>query len=265
MSNLTSPQSNQQFNPPQFDSFYKNDEIDLRELFCALWSGKLWIIGFTLFCGLSAGLFAYIQPNVYQVSATFRIDADPYNFVESRGYNAGGQLAQEVNNSLPFLTSPQAKSAIADLSQQSIEQLNGLSISKGGESNIIVTKQSIFPERAFESVSLYTMNINTVLKANELEKVQSVIKATEPLIESQQGRVRDVIAEKYADLLFKQAILQSPTTKLVQVITEPVVPTIHVKPKRALIVVLGTLLGGMLGVAIVLIRFAFRREDNITE
>lgn len=34
------------------------------------------------------------------------------------------------------------------------------------------------------------------------------------------------------------------------------------KPKRALIAVLGTLLGGMLGVAIVLVRFAFRREDD---
>ncbi|RYU61820.1 LPS O-antigen chain length determinant protein WzzB [Aliivibrio finisterrensis] len=33
------------------------------------------------------------------------------------------------------------------------------------------------------------------------------------------------------------------------------------KPKHALIVVLGTLLGGMLGVAIVLVRFAFRKED----
>ncbi|WP_390904722.1 LPS O-antigen chain length determinant protein WzzB [Vibrio fluvialis] len=33
------------------------------------------------------------------------------------------------------------------------------------------------------------------------------------------------------------------------------------KPKRALIVVLGTLLGGMLGIAIVLIRFAFRKES----
>ena len=38
-------------------------------------------------------------------------------------------------------------------------------------------------------------------------------------------------------------------------------PTTRDKPKRALIVVLGTLLGGMLGVAIVLIRFAFRKED----
>lgn len=38
-------------------------------------------------------------------------------------------------------------------------------------------------------------------------------------------------------------------------------PITRDKPKRALIVVLGTLLGGMLGVAIVLIRFTFRKED----
>ncbi|WP_367987898.1 LPS O-antigen chain length determinant protein WzzB [Vibrio sp. NTOU-M3] len=34
------------------------------------------------------------------------------------------------------------------------------------------------------------------------------------------------------------------------------------KPKRALIAVLGALLGGMLGVAIVLVRFVFRREED---
>lgn len=39
-------------------------------------------------------------------------------------------------------------------------------------------------------------------------------------------------------------------------------PVTRDKPKRALIAVLGTLLGSMLGVAIVLIRFAFRREND---
>lgn len=38
-------------------------------------------------------------------------------------------------------------------------------------------------------------------------------------------------------------------------------PITRDKPKRALIVVLGTLLGGMLGAAMVLIRFTFRKED----
>ena len=43
---------------------------------------------------------------------------------------------------------------------------------------------------------------------------------------------------------------------------EPEQPLTRDKPKRALICVLGTLLGGMLGVAIVLVRFAFRKEDT---
>ncbi|ENM3939742.1 LPS O-antigen chain length determinant protein WzzB [Vibrio cholerae] len=44
---------------------------------------------------------------------------------------------------------------------------------------------------------------------------------------------------------------------------QPEQPLTRDKPKRALIVVLGGLLGGMLGVAIVLVRFAFRREEEV--
>ncbi|EOX1297753.1 LPS O-antigen chain length determinant protein WzzB [Vibrio cholerae] len=43
---------------------------------------------------------------------------------------------------------------------------------------------------------------------------------------------------------------------------QPEQPLTRDKPKRALIVVLGSLLGGMLGVAIVLVRFAFRNEQK---
>ncbi|EGR1307551.1 LPS O-antigen chain length determinant protein WzzB [Vibrio cholerae] len=44
---------------------------------------------------------------------------------------------------------------------------------------------------------------------------------------------------------------------------QPEQPMTRDKPKRALIVVLGSLLGGMLGVAVVLVRFAFRREEEV--
>ncbi|ATD28525.1 chain-length determining protein [Vibrio cholerae] len=44
---------------------------------------------------------------------------------------------------------------------------------------------------------------------------------------------------------------------------QPEQPLTRDKPKRALIVVLGGLLGGMLGVAVVLVRFAFRREEEV--
>lgn len=43
---------------------------------------------------------------------------------------------------------------------------------------------------------------------------------------------------------------------------EPEQPLTRDKPKRAFIVVFGGLLGGMLGVVIVLVRFAFRREEE---
>lgn len=43
---------------------------------------------------------------------------------------------------------------------------------------------------------------------------------------------------------------------------QPEAPISRDKPKRALIAVLGTLLGGMLGVAIVLVRFAFRKKEE---
>lgn len=44
------------------------------------------------------------------------------------------------------------------------------------------------------------------------------------------------------------------------VLENPATPLNRDKPKRALIAVLGTLLGGMLGVAIVLVRFVFKRD-----
>ncbi|KJY89574.1 lipopolysaccharide biosynthesis protein [Vibrio neptunius] len=47
-----------------------------------------------------------------------------------------------------------------------------------------------------------------------------------------------------------------------KVIDPPVVPEEKVGPKRALICILSILLGGMLGVAIVLIRYASRREND---
>lgn len=44
---------------------------------------------------------------------------------------------------------------------------------------------------------------------------------------------------------------------------QPEQPLTRDKPKRALIVVLGGMLGGILGVAMVLVRFAFRREEEV--
>jgi uncharacterized protein involved in exopolysaccharide biosynthesis len=48
-----------------------------------------------------------------------------------------------------------------------------------------------------------------------------------------------------------------------KVIDPAVVPEIKDKPKRALICILGTLLGGIFSITIILVRRAFRKENNI--
>lgn len=53
--------------------------------------------------------------------------------------------------------------------------------------------------------------------------------------------------------------IQFQTFRFLENVEQPITRD---KPKRALIAILGTLLGGMLGVAIVLVRFAFRREQD---
>nr|WP_275660901.1 GNVR domain-containing protein [Vibrio brasiliensis] len=108
---------------------------------------------------------------------------------------------------------------------------------------------------------LFSRVFNQTLKTSELDKVNVLIEALVSQSQNTSDKTKDYIDELLAQQLFKKALLENPNSKLVRQINEPVKPTSHIKPKRALIIALGTLLGGMLGVAIVLVRFAFRRKD----
>ncbi|MFM2476545.1 Wzz/FepE/Etk N-terminal domain-containing protein [Celerinatantimonas sp. MCCC 1A17872] len=46
-----------------------DDEIDLRELFSVLWKGKWWIIACAFILGLAGGIYAFLQPDIYESSA----------------------------------------------------------------------------------------------------------------------------------------------------------------------------------------------------
>ncbi|GAK85677.1 chain length determinant protein [Vibrio ponticus] len=265
MSNTLNSQNTQLLKPSQFNSYNSNDEIDVRDLLCTIWQSKLLILGVTLLFSICASVFAYIQPNIYQAVATIRFDSDPYNFIEERGYNPSEQIANEANLAFPYLSGDSVKQEMISSSRLAPDSLNGLSITQGRGGHITISKQATSPEMAYEAVALFANHINDTYKRNELNKVESTLKLTEQLVLSQQGKVQEVLAEKYAQLLFKQAILQSTDSELVEIISRPVKPSTHIRPKRASSIALGTILGGMLGVAIVLIRFAFRREGATTE
>ncbi|MDD9179621.1 Wzz/FepE/Etk N-terminal domain-containing protein [Aliivibrio sp. A6] len=250
--NNQSPQQYQQY--PQPPSF-QNDEIDLKELFMELWAGKLCIIGLTVLFAAGATVFALSQPNVYETKAVLAVDADPY----SVGLNIG----PEENDALSAITGKEVKQRIEKITDATFSQLNALSFSKEKRGvNITVSQQGQDPSLIFANVQVFTQNINKTLVELELEKAELALLPLQELIKTTDSvAVKGVLSENAAQQLFKIALLKSPSTELIHVIQEPVKATSHIKPKRALIVVLGTLLGGMLGVAIVLVRFAFRKEE----
>lgn len=258
--NNQSPQQYQQY--PQPPSF-QNDEIDLKELFLALWAGKLWIIGLTFLFAIGATIFAVQSPNIYESKAVLVVDADPYGIVEDNGYAAGSQLVHKANAEFPYISGKVMKESVATLANSDGLSLSRLSFSiekRGGQ--ITVSQQGLQVSDIYQNVLMFSKYVNQAYKQAELAKVNVELESTKALLEQNQiEKVQDVLAGKYAQQLYKEALLKSQSTELIHVIQEPVKATSHIKPKRALIIVLGTLLGGMLGVALVLVRFAFRKED----
>ncbi|CCN70263.1 Wzz/FepE/Etk N-terminal domain-containing protein [Vibrio nigripulchritudo] len=100
----------------------------------------------------------------------------------------------------------------------------------------------VMRERTIAETSQNLIYLNTQLEKTSIADMQSTFYK---LIEEQTKSL--MLAEVQEEFVFK-------------VVDPAVVPELKDGPKRALICVLGSLLGGMLGVAIVLVRVVFRRD-----
>ncbi|NVJ55195.1 MAG: lipopolysaccharide biosynthesis protein [Vibrionaceae bacterium] len=235
------------------DSYQTNDEIDLRELFKVLWEGKLIIIAAAAIFALSAAGYALIQPNIYQASSSFLIEEKVYNITE----------AEEPIISPELIISGIFKKQIVAYYGEQKKVLSDVYISYDERSQVYsISKLSSDPESAFEGVSAMTEALNIVLKKHELNKIDLALDALQSNASSKSvpSKTQEYLDELFAKQLFMKAMLENPNTELAKVFVQPSKPTSHVKPKRAIIIVLGTLLGGMIGFVIVLIRFMFTQQ-----
>lgn len=108
--------------------------------------------------------------------------------------------------------------------------------------------------------------------SNELFVIELGSKALEAKIKALESIKNLVVIEPRLqqvnaklDMLQKMTVDKNIQFQMFRYIENVDQPLTRDKPKRALIAVLGTLLGGMLGVAIVLARFAFRKEESELE
>ncbi|EGR0524521.1 LPS O-antigen length regulator [Vibrio cholerae] len=319
---LTSP--NYLAYPPQPVAM-ADDEIDLRELFIALWKGKWIIIATTFIFAVGAVLYALSQPNIYKADALLapaessgsgglaKMAGQLGGLATLAGVNLGSgessqtELAAQVMKSRQFiqhfiekyeLLVPLMAGKEWDLSSNQLiinnelydeqtrtwlREPQGLRGAKptAQEAHEMFVKE-ILTVSSDKTSGLYTVSVShyspfiaqqwatwLVEEINQVMRERTIAETTQNLNYLQEQLQKTSVADMQATF-YKLIEEQTKSLMLAEVqdefifkVVDPaVVPELKDKPKRALICVLGTLLGGMLGVAIVLVRFAFRKEDT---
>lgn len=320
----------QKLTPPNYLTYppqpvaMADDEIDLRELFKALWQGKWIIIAVTFVFAVGSVLFALSQPNIYKADTLLapaessgsgglaKMAGQLGGLATLAGVNLGSgessqtELAAQVMKSRQFiqhfiekyeLLVPLMAGKEWDLSSNQLiinnelydeqtrtwlREPQGLRGAKptAQEAHETFIKE-ILTVSTDKTSGLYTVSVShyspfiaqqwatwLVEEINQVMRERTIAETTQNLNYLQEQLQRTSVADMQATFYklieeqTKSLMLAEVQDEFVFKVVDPaVVPELKDKPKRALICVLGTLLGGMLGVAIVLVRFAFRKED----
>ncbi len=305
---------------------YDDDEIDLRELFAAIWSGKITIIISTVIAAMLSIAYALYLPNIYKAEALLSPVSNDGGGMGGLASKFGG-LASLAGVSLGGGGSGdkttlgievlQSRQFFAQFSESN-EVLVPLMAAKGwnsADNSLVIddkiynsqsntwVREAIGPRQAKPSIQeahlafiklvnvaqdketgFVTLSVEHysphVAKAwvdalveaiNVTIKEQDVAKAERSISYLQQQIATTQLAELQTGLF---ELIQSQTETIMlanaspeylfQTIDPAVVPELKAKPKRALICVLGVMLGGMLGVLVVLIRH-FSAKSNEEE
>lgn len=181
------------------------------------------------------------------VDNTLSYDAEIYDVSQNK-------WIREVK--LPFKPEPSMQEAYKEFSKI-------IAVNAAKDTGMVtVSVEHLSPSIAQQWVNWLVQDINNVMKERD---VAEAFKSTE-FLESkiQQTNVADI-----RSILYKLVEEQAKTIMFAEVRDEYVFKTIDpalipeekAKPKRALICVLGTMLGGMLGVMFVLIRYFVKKQD----
>ncbi|RBP83290.1 LPS O-antigen length regulator [Marinomonas rhizomae] len=301
----------------------QDDEIDLKELFLALWKGKWIIILMTTLFAVGGVLYALSQPNTYKAEAVLASASDSQSgglaamasqfggLASLAGINLGGGGIDSKGIALATLQSRQFLNAFihkydllvplmagekwnesTDTLQLDPELYDAQSkvwvreVAPGKSSEptdweaykefkkIIAVSESkdtglvtlsithLSPTIAKQWVDWLVVDLNAWVKEESLGETRRNIGYLEEQIErtsisDMQSVFYQLIEEQTKNLMLAQV----QDEFAFKIIDPAVVPEEKAGPKRALICVLAVLLGGMLGMGIVLIRFAFTKKD----
>jgi len=301
----------------------QDDEIDLGELWRAIWSGKITIILISLIFAAASIGFALSKPNVYKASALLApasaeggggglaaLAGQFGGLASMAGINLGGgggdqtALSLEIIKSRSFIETFIAKHNLLvpimaaenwDLASNTLilntelyDETNKkwirevkapkkpepsnweaykkfselLSVSQDKTSSMVTIEIEYFsPTMAKQWLNWLIKDINDFMRTQDQKEAQdSIDYLTKQLDDIEVASMETVFYQLIEEQTKNMMLTRVKAEYVLKTIDPAQVPDEKAGPKRALIVVLGTMLGGMLSVLIVLIRY-FSKKD----
>jgi uncharacterized protein involved in exopolysaccharide biosynthesis len=308
--------------PPQPQ--YTDDEIDLRELFKALWKGKWILIVTTFVFAIGSVAYALSLPNIYKSDALLapaessgsgglsKMAGQLGGLAALAGVNIGASessqtdLAVEVMKSRQFveafinkhdllvplmaakdwdltnnklilneelynsntgewLREPDGLRGATPTAQEAFEVFNKevLSVTQDKESGLYtVSVKSYSPYLAQQWVNWLIEDINKVMRERTIaETSQNLAYLNSQLQKTSVAEMQSTFYKLIEDQTKSLMLAEVQNEFIFKIIDPAIVPEIKDGPKRALICVLGTLLGGLFGLFIVAITYFFRKQE----
>jgi uncharacterized protein involved in exopolysaccharide biosynthesis len=302
----------------------QDDEIDLAELWRAVWAGKFTIIIISMIFAVASVFFALSKPNIYKASAILApasseggagglgaLAGQFGGLASMAGINLGGgggdktALALEILKSRSFIETFIAKhellvplmasknwdraSGTLIINEEMYDSVNNkwirevkapkkpepspweafqafsefVTVSQDKASSIVTIEIEFYsPELAKQWLTWLVQDINEYMREqDQIEAKASIDYLTSQLAKIKVATMETVFYQLIEEQTKNMMLTMVKKEYVLKTIDPAQVPDEKAGPKRALIVVLGTMLGGMLSVLIVLIRY-FSRKDK---
>lgn len=316
-------ESNQNYLQYPLQPQFADDEIDLRELFKALWKGKWIIVTTTFVFAVGSVLYALSLPNIYKSDALLapaessgsgglsKMAGQLGGLAALAGVNLGASessqtdLAVEVMKSRQFveafitkhdllvplmaakdwdlasnklilneelydsntgewLREPDGLRGATPTAQEAFEVFNKevLSVSQDKESGLYtVSVKSYSPYLAQQWVNWLIEDINKAMRERTIaETSQNLAYLNTQLQKTSVAEMQSTFYKLIEDQTKSLMLAEVQNEFIFKIIDPAIVPEIKDGPKRALICVLGTLLGAMFGLFVVAIDYFFRKR-----
>ncbi|MBY5978943.1 Wzz/FepE/Etk N-terminal domain-containing protein [Ferrimonas balearica] len=307
----------------QFDErALRDDVIDLRELFSALWAGKIWIVAITLIFAVGSVVLALSLPNIYKSEALLAPASNEQGgglsglagqfggLASLAGINLGngggidkttmaievmksreflGQFVQQHDLMVPLMAgkewNPNNNQLILDpdiYDAESETWLRQPTPLRTGEPTLLEAYRAfrgIFQVNQDKQTGLVTVSvehysphiakqwldwliaaINEEMKARDQKEAQRSIAFLETqLAQTRVAEMQTVLYQLIEEQTKTMMFAEVRDEYVFKTVDPAIVPEMKAEPSRALICVLGTMLGGMLAVFLVLVRHFVRK------